>query len=156
MPKVILLFKDIKIREYPFVTGQPLTIGRKHSNDIVIDNPAVSGNHAQIEQVATTYILRDLNSTNGTYIDEKQIETHMLKHNDLILIGNHKLLFDLSDKNTEESKVREDYDIGKTRFLNVRSYHDLSKKNAQDAADSAGDKAAQPSFFKKLLKAVFG
>lgn len=163
MPKITLLFKDIKIREYPIAEGQTFTIGRKHSNDIVIDNPAVSGNHARIEQVATTFILRDLDSTNGTFVNEEKIDMHILKHNEVILIGNHKLVFDCSDHLMATSKIRNDYDVGKTILLNVRSYHDLDKKSTDGLPandlhenESKGKKAHRPSFFSKLLKILFG
>lgn len=163
MPKITLLFKDIKIREYPIAEGRTFTIGRKHSNDIVIDNPAVSGNHARIEQVATTFILRDLDSTNGTFVNEEKIDMHILKHNEVILIGNHKLIFDCSDHLMATSKIRNDYDVGKTLLLNVRSYHDLDRKSidglpAKDLPDneSKGKKSHRPSFFSRWLKILFG
>lgn len=158
MPKIILLFKDVKIREYPLAEGQTVNIGRKHSNDIVIDNPAVSGNHARIEQVASSFVLRDLESTNGTFVNEERVVMHILKHNEVIFIGNHKLVFDCSDQ-LKASKVRDDYDVGKTRILNVRSYHDLNKKAAEGSPASPhpeSSKASEPSFFAKLLKKLFG
>lgn len=163
MPKITLLFKDIKIREYSIVEGRAFTIGRKHINDIVIDNPAVSGNHARIEQVATNFILRDLDSTNGTYVNEEKIDMHILKHNEVILIGNHKLVFDCSDHLMAASKIRSDYDVGKTLLLNVRSYHDLHKKSteslpAKDFHETAskGENNKRSSFFSRLLKTLFG
>jgi len=163
MPKITLCFKDVKIREYPIAERQPLTIGRRHSNDIVIDNPAVSGNHARIEPVATTFILKDLDSTNGTFVNEEKIAIHILRHNDVILIGNHKLIFDCSDHLKASSKVRDDYDVGKTRVLNVKSYHDLNKKSADSLPsevhhghDSEGQKANNLSFFSRLLRKILG
>jgi hypothetical protein len=87
---------------------------------------------------------------------------HILKHNEVILIGNHKLVFDCSDHLMATSKVRNDYDVGKTLLLNVRSYHDLNKKitdgpSVKDLSenDSKGKKANQPSFFSRLLKLIF-
>lgn len=163
MPKITLLFKDIKIREYPITEGLALNIGRKHSNDIVIDNPAVSGNHARIEQVASTFVLRDLDSTNGTFVNEERVSMQILKHNDVIFIGNHKLILDCSDQLMAASKIRDDYDVGKTRILNVRSYHDLSRNAAEGAAarhpQGSGTNEAgsnRPSFFARLMKKIFG
>ena len=73
MPIITLRFKDKKIRDYPIAAGQSCTIGRKQSNDIVIDNLAVSGKHAVIESVSTNFVLRDLESTNGTFIIKKKL-----------------------------------------------------------------------------------
>jgi pSer/pThr/pTyr-binding forkhead associated (FHA) protein len=117
MPTITLRFKDVKIKEYPIAVGQTCTIGRKHSNDIVIDHPTVSGSHAQIESLSTAFILRDLGSTNGTYIDNEKVTLHHLRHNDEILIGNHKLVFDLSDINKTKQAIEDDYQVDKTRIL---------------------------------------
>jgi pSer/pThr/pTyr-binding forkhead associated (FHA) protein len=163
MPKIILRFKDIKIRDYPFAAGQTMTIGRKHSNDIVIDNLAVSGNHARIEPVATTFVLRDLDSTNGTFVNEQKITMHNLLHDDVILIGNHTLVFDYSDRLKTTSNVHDDYDVDKTRIINTSAYHDLSPKSAaisppdpEPRSDSQSGQEAAPSFFARLLKKIFG
>lgn len=72
MPVLTLQFKEKAIQDYPLAIGQNCTIGRKASNDIVIDNMAVSGTHARIEAVASTFVIRDLDSTNGTFVNKKR------------------------------------------------------------------------------------
>ncbi len=97
MPLITLKFKDKVLKEYPIQIGETLTIGRNDSNDIVIDNLAVSGAHARIDSVSATFIITDLESTNGTFVNEELISSHGLRNNDIVLIGKHGLLFDRSD-----------------------------------------------------------
>lgn len=97
MPVISVNFKGKEIEEYTLVKGLGCNIGRKKEDDIVIDNLAVSGFHAQIDSVSNTFMLRDLESTNGTFVNDEKITMHNLKHNDSILIGKHKLIFDCSD-----------------------------------------------------------
>jgi len=65
-----------------------LTIGRKDDNSIVISNQHVSGNHAKIILRNDTLFIEDLNSTNGTYLNEKKINGKIkLSNKDEIKIG---------------------------------------------------------------------
>ena len=92
MATLYLKFKESVLLELPLKSGIT-TIGRAESNDIHIDNLAVSGSHARIIGKEKTFILEDLNSTNGTYIDEKRITRQKLVHNTTITIGKHSLVF---------------------------------------------------------------
>ncbi len=162
MPKVTLQFRDVKIRDYPIASGQILTIGRKHANDIVIDNLAVSGSHARIESVATTFVLRDLESTNGTFVNDQKVSIHNLRHKDVILIGTHKLIFDHPESIKVSSSAHSDYDIAKTRIFDTNAYLDLKQKPGGDSSESPqkGKKSTVPgqeqSFFSRLAKKLFG
>ena len=95
MPKLILKFDDREPRECAIGT-QPASIGRLSDNTVVIDHPAVSGRHARIYREGHDYVLEDLKSTNGTFVNDKPIERHTLAEGDLILIGKHTLSFTLS------------------------------------------------------------
>jgi len=99
MAKFYLKFNAAVIKEIP-IEKTPLTIGRKPDNDIVIDNLSVSGHHAKITQQGNSYVIEDLQSTNGTFVNEKRIITAALKHNDAILIGQHTLV--LNDPEVQE------------------------------------------------------
>lgn len=67
------------------------TIGRKPANFVVIDDPLVSETHAMIQLVDDRWIIRDLGSTNKTYINNLQIVSPVvLGHNDVITIGRTK------------------------------------------------------------------
>lgn len=73
-----------------------ITIGRRPTNDIHIDNLAVSGEHAIILTLGKDSFLEDLNSTNGTMVNQKLIKKHVLQHNDVIEFGKYQLTY-LSD-----------------------------------------------------------
>jgi pSer/pThr/pTyr-binding forkhead associated (FHA) protein len=154
MPTITLRFKDVKIKEYPISLGQTCTIGRKHSNDIVIDHPTVSGSHAQIESLSTAFILRDLGSTNGTYIGNDKINLHHLRHNDEILIGNHKLVFDLSDINKTKQAVEDDYQVDKTRIFTPSSLG-ANRTSTPLAGTSRGEEIAG-SWWQRLWRRILG
>ena len=96
MAKIQIKFKDAVIKEVP-LTQDPLTIGRRTGNDIVIDNQAISGSHARIFHEDQTYFIEDLNSLNGTFLNGQKVSKYALKQGDIILIGNHTIEF-LSDK----------------------------------------------------------
>jgi pSer/pThr/pTyr-binding forkhead associated (FHA) protein len=93
MAKLILKFKGALIKEYE-VDKPSLRIGRREGNDIRIDNLAVSGNHAKIQKVDGSFIVVDLKSTNGTFVNNKKIVQARLHHMDEITVGKHTILFE--------------------------------------------------------------
>ncbi len=92
MPKVIVSIDGVVIKEVQ-LTKDRTTLGRRPYNDIVIDNLAVSGEHAVIQIADGEAVLEDLNSTNGTYINGKAIKKQPLQNNDSIEIGKYKIRF---------------------------------------------------------------
>lgn len=75
------------------ITKTLLSIGRGLDNDFVIDDPRVSRHHAQITFRHSHYLLRDLRSTNGTFINREAIEAAVLAPGDVVSIGGFELLF---------------------------------------------------------------
>jgi pSer/pThr/pTyr-binding forkhead associated (FHA) protein len=73
--------------------GNVTTIGRASLNHIVIDNPAVSAQHAIIARFADSYRLKDLNSTNGTQVNDVSITDAELKDGDKIRFGSIVAVF---------------------------------------------------------------
>ena len=71
-----------------------ITIGRRPTNNIHIDNLAVSGEHAVITTIAGDSFLEDLNSTNGTIVNQKPVKKHVLNHADVIEFGKYQLRFE--------------------------------------------------------------
>ena len=92
MPRLILKFGDRELSECA-VGAEPLTIGRLPDNGLVIDNPAVSGRHARVYREGDQYVLEDLKSTNGTFVNHKPIARHTLVEGDVILVAKHTLVF---------------------------------------------------------------
>jgi hypothetical protein len=80
MAKLILSLDGMVIREYP-LTKERTTLGRKPHNDIVIDNLAISGEHAMIMTILNDSFLEDLVSTKGTHVNGQPIKKHFLQNN---------------------------------------------------------------------------
>ena len=92
MAKVILKYEAAVLKEIPLKQGT-LTIGRTAANDLPIDNLAVSGHHAKISYEGDKFVLEDLNSLNGTFVNNQRVRKSSLKHGDEILIGKHTLVY---------------------------------------------------------------
>lgn len=92
MPKLLLKFNAAVIKEIPF-DKDSISVGRKPDNDVPIDNPAVSGHHCRISRQGGTYFVEDLESTNGTFVNEKRVKKSGLHHNDVVGIAKHSLVF---------------------------------------------------------------
>lgn len=92
MPKMIVSIDGVVIKEVQ-LTKERTTLGRRPYNDIVIDNLAVSGEHAVLERVAQEVYLEDLNSTNGTYVNGRAVKRHLLQQGDAVEIGKYQIEF---------------------------------------------------------------
>jgi hypothetical protein len=92
MGKLVVSLDNVVIKEVP-ITKDRTTLGRRPYNDIVIDNLAVSGEHAVMLAVGNDVFIEDLNSTNGTYINGKAIKKQLLVHNDTVEIGKYRIKY---------------------------------------------------------------
>ena len=92
MPKLILKFDDRDLSECAVGT-HPITIGRLPDNNLVIDNPAVSGRHARVYREGNHYVLEDLKSTNGTFVNERKVARTHLSAGDTIKLGETAMQF---------------------------------------------------------------
>jgi hypothetical protein len=92
MPKMIVSIDGVVIKEVQ-LTKERTTIGRRPYNDVVIDNLAVSGEHAALQMTGSEVFLEDLSSTNGTYVNGKAIKKQALNDGDTIEVGKYKVKF---------------------------------------------------------------
>ncbi|MFI4922475.1 MAG: FHA domain-containing protein [Burkholderiales bacterium] len=92
MAKLILSMDNLVLKEI-VLNKERTTIGRKPSNDIQIDNLAVSGEHAVIVTILNDSFLEDLGSTNGTLVNGNMVKKHFLQNNDVIELGKYKLKY---------------------------------------------------------------
>lgn len=92
MPKMIVSIDGVVIKEVP-LTKERTTLGRRPYNDIVIDNLAVSGEHAVVHMRDDDVEIEDLGSTNGTYVNGKQAKRQALFNGDIIEVGKYKVRF---------------------------------------------------------------
>jgi FHA domain len=103
MGKLVVSLDGVVIKDVQ-ITKDKTTLGRRPYNDIVIDNLAVSGEHAVLQMVGSDVFIEDLNSTNGTYINGKAIKKQLLQHNDTVEIGKYKIKY-LVDESGDYEKT---------------------------------------------------
>ena len=78
-----------------------IRIGKKNDNDIVVNDKTVSRNHMEIEATSDSYLLRDRNSTNGTFINDMKVKEAFLSPGDIVTVGNTKIKFQTFDEKVE-------------------------------------------------------
>jgi FHA domain len=133
MPKMIVSIDGVVIKEVQ-LTKDRTTLGRRPYNDIVIDNLAVSGEHAVLQMTGNEVHLEDLNSTNGTYVNGKAAKKQLLQNGDIVEVGKYKIKF-----------VNEAVEQGYEKTMMVRPSMAASLGASQPAAAPAA--AARPSGF---------
>ena len=127
MPVLTLKFKDNVIQDFPLQKDKSFTIGRRNNNDIVIENLAVSGNHAKIDSAGDGFVLTDLHSKNGCFVNERLVTSHWLKHGDVINIGKHSLVFEYLQDEARPAGPAGDMD--KTMVMDTSKYRDMMSKS---------------------------
>lgn len=90
---VLRLYSQGILQQQVELTAERTRIGRAADNDIVIEDPAVSGHHAEILREGNSFRLRDRGSTNGLYVNGKLVAEKDLEYWDEISIGGHQLTF---------------------------------------------------------------
>jgi pSer/pThr/pTyr-binding forkhead associated (FHA) protein len=115
MIKILVKYKKKALKTFE-TDKDKITIGRLESSDIHINNPAVSKQHARINKNQGNYLIEDLKSTNGTYLNKVRIISKYLKDNDVINIGKHSLVVNIK---TENDKKPIQSTKGQIMMLNV-------------------------------------
>ena len=154
--KLILSWNGSVIREYP-LNKERMTIGRKSYNDIVIDNLAVSGEHAVIVTIMHDSFLEDTDSTNGLEVNGVPTKKHFLQNNDVIDIGKHKLKY-INDQTTQTTSA----DFERTMVLRGSASStpsgeykaDVEKSSTMQNSSFAGENTAKTGKFDALSAAT--
>lgn len=113
-------------KKYPLIDEDEFTVGRDEKNFIVCDMDNVSRRHAQVVHRNGKFFVRDLGSTNGTYLNDEEIrEEQPLRSGDLVKIGSAIFKF-LSGGNIEQQYYEEIYTLticdGLTTIFNKRYF----------------------------------
>ena len=103
MPKMIVSINGVVIKEVQ-LNKERTSLGRRPYNDIVIDNLAVSGEHAVLQMSGHEVYLEDLNSTNGTYVNGKAVKKQILQSNDSVEIGKYTIKYVCESTPTDSDK----------------------------------------------------
>jgi len=141
MALLTLKFKDLPLKEIE-LAGDSKTIGREPANDIVVENLLVSGYHARIDPAGKEYVLTDLQSKNGTFLNGERVTSTKLKNGDQILIGKHTLVFTLDPAEIQaDPKLTEE-----TMFIQVaQGEAEPSEEPAAPGLDSTAVSAERPA-----------
>ncbi len=93
MPRLIHTVDGTALRDYA-LDGESMRIGRNADNDIALDDDAVSGHHVEITLRSSEYMdghkeawVKDLGSTNGTFVNGRPVREYLLKHDDVLRVG---------------------------------------------------------------------
>src|ERR1700681_4108397 len=95
MAKLSLMFENRLVKEVPIGT-RPVGIGRSPDNDLPVDNLAVSNHHARVFFEGGRLVVEDLDSLNGTFVNDLRVERATLHDGDSIWIGKHHIKVDAS------------------------------------------------------------
>ena len=139
MAKLILSMDGLVLKEVP-LTKERTTIGRRPHNDVVIDNLAVSGEHAVIVTILNDSFLEDLGSTNGTMVNGQAIKKHFLQNNDMVELGKYKLKYV-----AETSKNTSANDFEKTMVLRPNMMPKMATPGAVTPQASAAPAPGSPT-----------
>lgn len=102
------------------------TIFGREKGDIIVNDHEVSSTHCQIQDINSIYHIFDMNSTNGTFVNNERIIKAKLNHGDIITLGQTSFRFQLED----EASVRHIATVFKSQ--NKKSFHDSNKTNLVD------------------------
>jgi pSer/pThr/pTyr-binding forkhead associated (FHA) protein len=132
MAKLSLMFESKLVKEVP-IGSRPVTIGRSPDNDIPIDNLAISNYHARVYFEANRLVVEDLDSLNGTFVNDLRVERATLHDGDSIWIGKHNIKVDAtgdaaipwdSGRKTAAPKINE------TMVLDTKARRDMLQQAA--------------------------
>ncbi len=114
--KLILTLEGKILRE--FTVGQNnISIGRKHGNDIQLNDLTLSGRHALISSIPDYVFIEDLGSTNGTLVNGNHIKKAALEHGDVIQIGHHQLTYLCEPETRYEPTMFIKAELDETQFI---------------------------------------
>lgn len=119
MPKLILTLDGAVIREYS-IDKDSISVGRKHGNDIQLNDLTISGRHSLITKVGENIFIDDLGSTNGTLLNGARVAKSKLQHSDVIQVGNYQFTFFSNEEEDYEPTMFLRAEIEDTKIINMK------------------------------------
>ena len=135
MPELTINFNNKSVGQYRLQKGESLTIGRRDDNDVTIEDPAVSGHHAKIDSLGDRFVLIDLKSKNGTFVNEQLIDSHWLKDGDVVSIGSHALILDFAKDEPRHTENSDEFD--ETQMMSSTDHRRMMAKSKPTKSISA-------------------
>ena len=132
MAKLSLMFENKLMKEVP-IGGRPVTIGRSPDNDLPVDNLAVSNHHARVYYEGSRLVVEDLDSLNGTFVNDLRVERATLHDGDSIWIGKHHIKVDATADSVipwDNGKKTAAPKINETMVLDTKARRDMLQQAA--------------------------
>lgn len=111
MAMLIQMDGEVAVQKIP-IDKDTVKLGRAMDNDITIDDLAVSSHHAQVirkdkdaQHGIYVYYLEDLGSTNGSFVNERKVQSQQLRSEDIISIAFHEFKF-VDENEPQEEKTK--------------------------------------------------
>ncbi len=133
MAKIILTLDGAVVREYP-LDKDSISVGRRHGNDIQLNDLTVSGRHALITSLGDNVYVDDLGSTNGTLLNGSRVTKSVLKHSDVIQTGNFQFTFYAEDVEEYEPTMFIKAEIDDTKEITTGTANHTETKGSPLAA----------------------
>lgn len=140
MAKLTFILDDGQEIQVPL--GERVTIGRRDGHDVVIDDLRISSDHAEVRRSGADFLVRDLGSKGGTFLNDVRIEEHRLRDGDRLRFGPLRAVFD-----AEPSPSPEAEGPAPTRKTRAKAAKKTSKKTTSNPSPAA--KAVAPTRAKK-------
>lgn len=127
MAKLTISSKDKVLKEIDL--KKTITVGRE-KGDIILKNPAVSASHMRIEKIGVRFIIHDLNSTNGTFVNNEKIKTKELRSGDVITLGRFQMAFDNPDEESGPvDSLEEEDQSGMTMMIDASKMKEMMESS---------------------------
>ena len=120
MARLILTLDGAVIREYE-IDKDSISIGRKHGNDIQLNDLTVSGRHALITKMGDHVYVDDLGSTNGTLLNGGRVAKSQIQHGDTIQTGNYQFTYFCEEESDYEPTMFIRAEIEDTQIIEAGS-----------------------------------
>ena len=125
MEKIVISKEGSVVKEVP-LDRQRYSIGRDIEADIQLNDPSVSRNHAKLIKAYTDFFIEDLGSTNGTQLNGCNVTKHVLKAEDILMIGSFALRF------VSEEDLDDEEDLDKTVVIQPQAVNTVRERHARD------------------------
>jgi hypothetical protein len=146
--KLIQTLEGAVIREH-VLEKDSFSIGRKHGNDIQLNDLTVSGRHALITKMGDHMYVDDLGSTNGTLLNGARIAKSIIKHGDVIQVGNFQFTYFSDDEAEYEPTMFIQAEIEDTKIIDTKT---MDMDSTPKGERLAGVKIKNGPLAKKVLE----
>lgn len=139
MAELIIKQGDITLKKYSLHKATT-TLGRSESCDIVLSDPSIRLQHAQILQKQNEYYIENLDPLSKTYINGKKIDDQLLNDHDIIAIAKHRIIFLKGKENSQQDQKKSNL------FWRGKNMKKQKQKGVYYLVESKGKRQGQKHF----------